>query len=277
MGKCVYCGEKAGFLKRKHKNCELKFTKGKSEYVEVLKLGIVNDGDFKELAKRLDKIQEANYLNEELCDGLMTDAFDLAIECFLDDGILSSDEESKVQKFKEAFAVNQDVLDKNGSYTRVAMSSILRELIEGNVPKQRMKVEGQLPFLLQKSESLIWVFTNVEFYEQRTRTEYRGGSQGVSVRIAKGVYYRTSSFKGKPVEISEMRFNGYGIFALTTKHIYFGLPDKKFKIPFNKLISIEPYRDGVGLQKDGVTAKPQIFKNIDGWFVYNAIQNLINQ
>ena len=154
------------------------------------------------------------------------------------------------------------------------MSSILRDLTEGKIPEQRIKIDGQLPFLFQKSESLIWVFTNVEFYEQRTRTEYRGGSQGVSVRVAKGVYYRTSSFKGRPVQISEMKYIGTGILALTTKHIYFGSPEKKIKIPINKLVSIEPYEDGIGLQKDGVTAKPQIFKNIDGWFAHNAISNL---
>ena len=37
---------------------------------------------------------------------------------------------------------------------------------------------------------------------------------------------------------------------------------------------MDPYQDGIGLQKDGATAKPQIFKNIDGWFTYNAISNL---
>jgi hypothetical protein len=37
---------------------------------------------------------------------------------------------------------------------------------------------------------------------------------------------------------------------------------------------MDPYEDGIGLQKDGATAKPLIFKNIDGWFTYNAISNL---
>lgn len=274
MGKCIYCGEKAGFLKKKHKECELKFQKGKSDYVEVIKSAILDERNFNELEEKLKRIRQQSYLSENLHNDLTTRAFDLAVEYFLEDGILSTDEEEKVEKFKAQFQLSQNILDKNGSYMKVGMSSILRELTEGKIPEQRIKFDGQLPFLFQKSESLIWVFANVEFYEQRTRTEYRGGSQGVSVRVAKGVYYRTSSFKGRPVQISEMKYIGTGLLALTTKHIYFGSPEKKIKIPINKLVSIEPYEDGIGLQKDGVTAKPQIFKNIDGWFAHNVISNL---
>ena len=88
------------------------------------------------------------------------------------------------------------------------------------------------------------------------------------------MYYRAGAFKGNPVRTPEMTRLGSGILALTSKHLYFASAQKKFKIPFSKLISIEPYSDGIGVQKDGVTAKPQIFKNIDGWFVHNAISNL---
>ncbi|QTY27793.1 hypothetical protein [Flavobacterium sp. CS20] len=274
MGKCIYCGEKVGFLKKKHKECEFKFQQGKNEYVEVIKSSILDESNFNGLEEKLKSIRQQSYLSENLHNDLTTKAFDLAVEHFLEDGILSPDEEEKVEIFKDRFQLSQNILDKNGSYTKVGMSSILRDLTEGKIPEQRIKIDGQLPFLFQKSESLIWVFTNVEFYEQRTRTEYRGGSQGVSVRVAKGVYYRTSSFKGRPVQISEMKYIGTGLLALTTKHIYFGSPEKKIKIPINKLVSIEPYEDGIGLQKDGVTAKPQIFKNIDGWFAHNAISNL---
>jgi hypothetical protein len=54
---------------------------------------------------------------------------------------------------------------------------------------------GNLPFVFQKDEKLIWVFQNVEFYEEHTRTEYQGGSIGGSVRIARGFYLRTSAFR----------------------------------------------------------------------------------
>ena len=34
-----------------------------------------------------------------------------------------------------------------------------------------------------------------------------------------------------------------------------------------------PFEDGVGLQKDGVSAKPQFLCGGDGWLLYNMIMN----
>jgi len=72
---------------------------------------------------------------------------------------------------------------------------VLRELMEGKIP-ERMKVSGNLPFMLQKAEQLIWVFPDVTYYEDRTRRQYVGRSHGVSIRIARGFYYRAGHSVG---------------------------------------------------------------------------------
>ena len=60
---------------------------------------------------------------------------------------------------------------------------------------------------------------------------------------------------------------------ITNKHIYFA-GEKAFRVKYDKIVSFQPFEDGIGIQKDGVTAKPQVFKNIDGWFAYNLVTNL---
>ena len=70
---------------------------------------------------------------------------------------------------------------------------------------------------------------------------------------------------------------GSGIMAFTNKHLYFESPSKTFRTAAKKIVSITPYDDGIGVQKDGVTAKPQIFETGDGWFTYNLAQNLFSQ
>lgn len=275
MGNCIYCGKKAGFLRKQHKACKLKFREAKKQFVELAVTGITQNESIKELAKNLENVCQQGFVNDEAKKQLLAEAFDRAMEQFLEDGVLSEKEEEAVSEFIEHFGLNQEILNKNGSYTKMVMASVIRELTERKIPQTRVKVEGQMPFLFQKSETLIWVFNNVEYYEQRTRTEYQGGCQGVSIKIAKGVYYRTSAFKGRPVQVSEMKYMGTGLVALTSKHLYFGTAQKKFRIAFNKLVSLEPYENGIGLHKDGVTAKPQIFKNLNGWFVHNVISNLM--
>ncbi len=120
----------------------------------------------------------------------------------------------------------------------------------------------------------MWVFQNVDYYEEKIRTRYVGGFQGVSIRIAKGLYYRTSAFKGERVQTSQTIHADIGLLGVTNKHIYFEGPSKRFRINYNKIVSFEPFSDGIGVQRDAQTAKPQSFSTGDGWFTYNLITNL---
>lgn len=276
MGICKFCGLKAGLFSSVHKQCEQNYKEGKNSILSKTSEAITSQTDFSELNSEIAIIEKTNHISKAETNELFTTAFDKAVESFLEDGIISKDEEEKIIKFKDHFNLDQDILDKNGSLQKIAKSLILRDVFEGNTPKNRMNIEGTLPFLFQKDEVLIWLFQGAEYYELRNRTTYQGGSQGVSVKIMKGVYYRTSSFKGNPVITQQITPIGIGMLALTNKNIYFAATAKTIKIPYNKLISITPYSDGISLQKDGASAKPQIFKNIDSWFAYNLISNINN-
>lgn len=274
MGNCIYCGQKAGFLKSKHKDCESNYFDGKNKIIENICTVITKDSDFDNLENKIKEIAEKNYIKPDEIIDLYTKGFDNAVDSFLDDGILTTEEEDKISKFKTHYNFEQNVIDKNGSLQKVVKAAILREILDGQIPETKLNIQGNLPFLLQKNENIIWIFQDVDFYEQRTRTVYQGKTQGVSVRIAKGLYYRTGSFKGNPVKIEEMKYISSGLVALTNKQIYFASSAKNFKVPYNKIVTIDPYEDGVGLQKDGANTKPQVFKGLDGWFTYNIISNL---
>jgi hypothetical protein len=69
---------------------------------------------------------------------------------------------------------------------------------------------------------------------------------------------------------------GVGIACLTTKYIYFSSPEKSIRIPYDKILSVETYSNGVGLQKDGTNDKPIFLEGINSWFAYNVIANLKN-
>ena len=90
----------------------------------------------------------------------------------------------------------------------------------------------------------------------------------------KGVYYRTGGFKGHPVETTIMQRIGVGSVCLTDKNLYFSSPEKSLKIPYSKILSIDSYSNGIGLQKDGANDKPMFLEGINCWFTYNVIANL---
>jgi hypothetical protein len=275
MGICIYCGKPAGFLRKKHRECEEKRNKGMTEMVRLAKEAALGMHPIEGLSNELAGIAENSFISSEQIRETLITGWEQAVSHFLEDGNLEIQEEDRLTSFAEHFALTQEDLDKNGAYTKFVRGAVLRELMEGKIPKRCQPV-GALPFNFQRSETLIWIFNNVAYYEDKTRRRYVGGSQGVSFRIAKGLYYRVGSFRGHPVETTERVHVDTGILAVTTKHIYFHGSTKSFRVRFDKIVSFTPYSDGIGIQRDASTAKPQVFITGDGWFTYNLLVNIAN-
>ncbi|GFN23678.1 hypothetical protein [Thermanaeromonas sp. C210] len=278
MGTCIYCGKPAGFLRKKHRECAEKRDRGWAEMVNLAKdaaLGESPEGTLETLAGRLEEVARESFIPPEQVRDALIAGWEKAVNHFLEDGNLDAQEENRLAQFARHFDFTQEDLDRNGFYTRFVKGAVLRELMEGKVPS-RFHPVGELPFNFQKSEALIWAFNDVAYYEEKTRRGYVGGSHGVSFRIAKGVYYRVGSFRGRPVEITEKVLVDRGILAVTTKHLYFQGAKKAFRVRWDKVVSFMPYSDGIGIQRDATTAKPQFFVTGDGWFTYNLLANIAN-
>ena len=275
MAKCSFCGEPAGFLRKKHKECQAKHDNGWSRMLDVAADSVVGKAPRERLESRLRDIAACSYIPSSRIRDAMVRGWEKAVDHFLDDGDLDETEESQLSEFASLFSLSQEDLDSKGSYSRMVKGAILRDVLKGMIP-ERLRVQGDLLFNFQKAEKLIWLFPDVAYYEDRKRREYVGGHHGVSLRVAKGVYYRVGAFKGRPVETTETVAVGSGPMAVTNKHIYFAGGGKSFRIRHDKIVTIHPYADGVGVQRDAQTAKPQLFITGDGWFTYNLLMNVSN-
>ncbi|PLX59582.1 hypothetical protein [Sedimenticola selenatireducens] len=273
MGSCTFCGKAAGFLRKSHKGCKERHEIGKRQIIAIARKAGLMGGDLKNAEDEIENVAKSSYIHTPMMNRLVASGWEAAVEQAFEDGILTLQEEQKLSEFQEHFSLSRKFLDTNGAYTKIVQGAVLREILEGNIP-DRINVSGQLPFNLQKNEQLVWVFEDVNYYEEKTRTRYVGGSQGVSIRIAKGLYYRTGAFKGERVQTSETIHADTGLLGVTNKHLYFSGPLKKFRIKFDKIVTFEPFSDGIGIQRDAMTAKPQSFATNDGWFTYNLITNL---
>ena len=131
-------------------------------------------------------------------------------------------------------------------------------------------MNGAVPFNLMKSEQLVWVIQGVDYLETVVRRERRGSSQGLSIRIARGVYHQPSAFRSLPMEWEETVHAGTGMLGLTTKHVHFAGSRKKLRVRHDRIVSFDPYEDGSGIMRDAQTARPQTFRTGDGWFAYNV-------
>jgi hypothetical protein len=270
MGKCRICGEDAGFLRTQHRECAERQRASRSGILEAIRDTAAGKRSLDALLPQITELARSGRLPEPEVREASISAWVGAAEHFLDDGELDPKEEERLHAMREALSLTQGDLDAGGMYTKVAGAAAIRDLLQGKLP-ERFQVRGSLPFNFQKGETLIWAFPKVEYLEDKTRTEYQGGSQGLSFRIAKGVYYRMGAFKGHPVQRTERVHADTGVLAITSKHIYFGGDEKSFRVRFDRIVSFLAFTDGVGIVRDAANARPQIFVTGDGWLAYNLV------
>ena len=204
---------------------------------------------------------------------LLVRAWEEAVEGAIEDGLVSLDEENALAKYPNHFGITQEELNRNGAQTTLIQAAVIRDVTQGIVP-QRQNIEGRVPFNLMKSETLVWVIQDVDYLETVVRRERRGTSHGVSIRVARGLYYSPRQFRSRPIEWEETVHQDTGLLGITTKHIYFAGARKKFRVRYDRIVSFDPYDDGFGIMREAQSAKPQTFRTGDGWFPYNLVTNL---
>lgn len=277
MANCHICGKPAGLLRREHAECVSRRDRGKAVIEALISDAVVSEipVSLEPLVSKLPALAREYLIPESDARNFLIRGWEIAADHFLGDGALSPEEESRLVLLAQQFQLSEVELDRNGAFSRVAKARIIRDILEGKVPSQLAVKKEDLPFNFQKSERLVWVFNDVQYLEDQTKIKYEGASHGVSIRIMRGVYYRIGAHKGEAVRRIERLHVDTGTLAVTDKNVYFAGPSKSFRIAHSNIVSLTPYKDGVAMVRDSVTAKPQIFVTGDGWFAHNVLANVV--
>jgi hypothetical protein len=271
MGECTFCGQSAGLLRSEHEECKQRNAHAEREIWD-LALKLPFDPESLGLAPAtIQRISKDGLVPNVRVRELLVAAWENAAAKALDDRLITADEIRGLVGFANAFGIDPKTLNQNHWWQRVRVAVLLRRLQAGDFPKND-EVPSH-PFNLQKQERLVWT-TSAIAYERRMKTSYVGGSQGVSIRIAKGLYYRTSAFKGKAVSSPHLVEIGRGTLGLTDKHVYFHSNQRSLRIAYAKVVGFEPYNDGIGVNQQAATSKPLVFVCGDGWSVFNLATSL---
>lgn len=163
----------------------------------------------------------------------------------------------------ENYVKKKQEIEKMEKVTKLNFLNIIEEILNHNeeIPSLEFSDYGIVPFL--KKESLIYAEESTGLYQTKKKISYVGGSQGVSLRIAKGISYRVGAYKGNSVVTEEEEYICSGTFLFSTAGLYFKGTRKSLKIRYNKIISLECFNDGLLILKDGESYLPIFitFKN----------------
>lgn len=281
--KCVHCKRDAGFLKRRHKQCRDQYEIGIAQITDLTTDAALGRRPRAGLVADLKQIASTSYVPDEDVAGLMAQAWMSSLNAILDDRLLTTAEQAQFEAYLREFGFLRNAFQSleggREALERLRQAEILRDLANGKIPDRRLWNHVGVPFNLMKSESLVYAFSDVRYFEDKTKREQVGGSMGTSVRVMSGVYVRNSTFRSRTEEKEVTEHVDTGVLGLTTKHIYFSGQRKKFRVRYDKIVAFDYYRDGLGITRDALTARPQKFLvgSERGWFTSNLVYLLADQ
>ncbi len=273
MARCSYCGKDAGPGNDTHNECMKLYISAEHWIVAMIGAVVANERKTHEMKKAIDLVAMMSYIGGNDLRPLILDGWKQAVEQALQDHVLTTQEELTLYQIARQFSLSEDEMKKDGVISRVDKAVIIRNIMEGVVPEFPIG-DIRLPFNFQQSEKVVWLFADVDYFEQQTRTRYRVGSTEVGASIAMALYLKTTDVSAEVVESEETVHIDQGILAVTTSHIYFVGSSKSIRVKYKDIVSFKHYSNGIGLVQDSPQASPQAFVTDDGWFAYNLVTNL---
>ncbi len=260
MGKCIYCKKKAGFLRRKHKECKNNHANALESIKNLIETTFVTTGDFKKLSKEISMLVKSGHVSEKELNEIYLEKYDIAVQQFLYDGFLSKEEENKLIAFKDTLHIRSNVLDENWFFEEFMKILIIKILAEKKPIPKHFYTENNENINIDENENILRLFNDAEAYKGEASEE----------NINKD-WFTTTVFDEPLATKKGMKYMGKWILVISEKNIYFTKENDLIEISIKDIEWITPYEDGVGIQ---TKKNNRTFKNIDWRFSYSIIYNL---
>ena len=270
MSDCVYCGKPAGFLHKWHQECRDLHETATQKILQFFNEVIGSEIEPQKFSSLAKEIADTHCISATEFRDLSIQGMALAIDLALSGSGLSDRDNTRIADLCGALGLSGNDLGTAGM--RLAKAELLRRLDDKTLPTNIHF--DDLPIILAKDESQIWLFRNVDYLAMHKHTSYVGASNGISIRVMKGVYYRTGAYHGHPIETQSLSLEGRGFLVIGNQNVYFSSPTKTIRLSIKKIISITPYSDGVGIAAGGTVMAPYVFKLDDPSFCADVIARL---
>lgn len=275
MGRCRYCGLPAGFLKYMHIECKDRHDKYLIKFKEAIDNCFNNNIDFIDFDNTFRELGQDGLISQKEVNELFQLSFDEFAEKIIERGSITDDEIEEVLRFKKITEWSEDKINCHGYLSKILYLHVKQSIKRGVIPSLYSVDKTACPFILDKTEEVLWIFHNVNFFKTQQHKSYSGGSSGVSVRITKGVYYRTSGLKGNVTSYYTSDFIECGDLYVTTQGIYFYGENNIKEIKFKKILSLEEDGDKITIQMKSSKSLPIKFTNIDPELINGVIQSFL--
>jgi len=225
----------------------------KESYNEVISDGKIEKSEEKFLDELQKNLRLPTITHENISKESRQQFLQMQFNKIVADGKISPEEWEELT----AMAKNLDDNMKFDEKTKAKVEKLkLYWFIEnGELPVREVSIN------LQKNECCYFT-SNADWLENRTvtnRINYAGPT--IRIKIMKGVYYRAGSMGVQKITSEQLQIIDSGLVFLTNKRIIFVGNKKNSNIQLSKILSVNPYSDGVGIEKE--SGKSPIFRLSD--------------
>lgn len=252
--------------------------------------------DWEGTASHEDVGRVAAHKEQEFFDGLellaTTDQIDSVIDSLSASRQYVHLRERKLKKVLEpAFARFADRILADDVVTATEYNQLYRlaEAVRMDVPLpiERRALIGSLnggllptaaaPALIAKPGEVVHLEVPARLMKEVTMREFRGGYNGFSFRVAKGVRFHTGSARGRSVVVgTKLVAEDTGALSVTSRRATFLGTKKTIDLPYAKLASLEVFSDGVRFHQENRVNAP-LFAGFDGEVIAAMINATIQR
>jgi hypothetical protein len=176
----------------------------------------------------------------------------------LEDEVLTRDEETYVLEVIEALDIPEQELQSR-------YGAVMKQLVLGRANDGRLPVVDA-PRLMAQRDEVVHQEMPAALVKEVAVREYRGGSAGVSVRVAKGVRFNTGRSRGQMVTVgTQIQTVDTGVLSITSLRVVFTGQRKAIESKYSKLVGLQVYSDALAISVSNRQAI-STFKVHDGPF-----------
>ena len=225
--------------------------------------------------ERVANLLERSGLSHEDRRELLLRAWEAAVARQLGEVGIDLDREAALLHYATHFDLDDAELDHNGMLRQFVQGAAIAESATGLVP-QRMNFPQGAPAsaLLRRSEQLVWLFDDVECCLGQLPPQPSPTITGVAAPGRDLPYYRPQSFVDRQAPDQGWESVARGQLAVASEHLHFRGSGLTIRLAYVSVVNWEPYHDGIGAVQRAQPNRLVVFRNGDGWFIYNLARNL---
>lgn len=212
------------------------------------------------LQLELDDIKRYIFINRDVTDEQIeklksqdkTDLiklYDTLFQDFSSDKELDGSEIMVLQKLQNGLSLSDSEVQFENHLKPYLYANAIR-----NNKLPEVNLENVQGVILKKGEKAHFLDVAILKEIKLVSLGYSGGSQGVSIRITSGVYYRVGGTRGHIMKEERLVETSRGILIVTNKRLLLvplSIKNMSLSIPLEKIFSYSCYENGIAIYKEG--------------------------